>query len=143
MIPQPLIEPVPDMGMVRLMADYPHKYGLVPSWFAVNGASIPPFAWPLIYTPFHPIVLGPSVPHDWLYLTHAVSRAEADLLFYEMLLENGADPIRAQNMYTAVRIAGRYFWTQTQADLDRLAYMYGFCRGRAEFDAYGFPEMAA
>jgi len=141
MIPQPLIEPMPESGMVRLMADYPYPGGFVPSWFAFDGASIPAFAWPLIYTPFHPVVLGPACAHDWEYLVHRMTRAEADRMFYEMLIRNGADLAKAQHMYNAVRIAGRHFWTQTQADLDRLAYMYGFCRGRAEFDAYGFPEI--
>jgi len=136
----PLVQPISPGGYM-LMGDFPHRYGSVPAGLDIDGASVPPFGWILTYTPWHPIVLGPSIPHDWLYLTHAVTRAEADLQFYEMLLENGADEDRAEAMYSAVKIAGRYFWTQTEADIRRLHFMRGMCRGRLQFESYGFPEV--
>lgn len=109
--------------------------------FEFDGASIPWIGQALTYSPFHPIVLLPSGLHDYAYLTHCISRCRADELFYRILLLNGADPDRARAMYSAVRIVGRYFWTQTKADIKKLHHMYQMCRERDEFESYGIPAV--
>jgi hypothetical protein len=55
----------------------------------------------------------PAVMHDYIYtnLTHRFSKAEADRMFYDALLEEGMHKPLAWLMYTAVRIGGRGNWS--------------------------------
>lgn len=143
MIPQPEIRPVPAKAMVRLLRDYAvicrgHRI-VAPVAFMFDGASIPPQGWHATYTPWHPIVLGPACGHDWLYKSHQVSRAEADLILYELLIANGADPHRAWLMREAVEMFGGWAWEYNREDVYQLRLLYQVIRRRKNFADYCFP----
>ena len=56
-----------------------------------------------------------AVLHDYLYVTHSVSRGEADYLFWEALRDEGVRPFKAWVMHKAVRWFGRRGWIQDGA----------------------------
>ena len=79
--------------------------------FVFDGASVP---WPLtIFVPkTHPIYLGASALHDYLYARRHedVSRREADDYFLDALLISGLNWFWAGAMWRAVRAAGWSVW---------------------------------
>lgn len=61
----------------------------------------------------------PATLHDWLYCSHAVTRAQADALFLEALTRAGVGWVKRNAMYSAVRAGGWRYWnarTGIQAD---------------------------
>lgn len=52
----------------------------------------------------------PSVPHDYAYNTHCMSRAEADAMLYDACLLSGVPKWRAWAIYLGVRIGGASHW---------------------------------
>jgi len=95
----------------------------VPAGYEFDGASIPPFAWPVIGSPFHPEFMRAAVAHDWLYATHLTDRKTADGVFKAILLEDGTGEARAGLMYSAVRMAGKFSWADRPEDLAYLTYL--------------------
>jgi len=92
----------------------------VPKFFQYDGASIPPAAWQAIGTPFQPRFMVPAVFHDWVYHTHLVGKDDADELFYDLLVANGVNKIKASLMLAAVESFGGWYWNN---DKDDLAYL--------------------
>ncbi len=99
-------------GKFELVGDYVYQIGeysiRVPKGFVTDYASIPRI--------FRPIVLpygkhsGASVVHDYLYSKGCdldIERKKADKIFFEILKEEGVNPILARLMYVAVRIFGK------------------------------------
>lgn len=115
---QPWLEPVPGKDQYKLVVEYTLSVTVeetpieitVPKDFIYDGASIPSFAWTLIYTPFHPDMMLPALIHDYLYKTHETDRDTADSIFYYLLIENGVEKITAEVMHAAVRIGGGSHW---------------------------------
>lgn len=126
-----------------VLDDYQVVYGnlriVVPNYFRFDGASIPSIGWQLTYTPFHPKVLVAACVHDWLYTNHQVGRAMADKIFYDLLIMNGANAIKAKLMYCAVRIFGGSHWGYTDKEIRRLEELYTMCKYSLRFDEYHFP----
>jgi hypothetical protein len=100
--------------------DYQDNTIIIPTGFITDLASVPsPFfwwqwgAWNL-----------PAIIHDWAYLNHFLlflnadksltifdlTRAEADLLFYQLLEVFQVPFLVRQAMYLAVRVGGRKHW---------------------------------
>ena len=99
-------------GKFELISDYIYQieeYSIrVPKGFVTDYASIPRI--------FRAIVLpygkhsGASVVHDYLYSKGCdldIKRKKADKIFFEILKEEGVNPILARLMYIAVRIFGK------------------------------------
>ena len=99
-------------GKFELVGDYVYQienYVIkVPKSFVTDYASIPRI--------FRAIVLpygkhsGASVVHDYLYSKNCelnIERKKADKIFFEILKEEGVNPILARLMYIAVRIFGK------------------------------------
>ena len=95
----------------------------VPAGYEFDGASIPPLAWPIIGSPFHPEFMRAALAHDWLYATHLTDRKTADAAFKAILIEDGAGGTRADLMYSAVRLAGRFSWGDRPEDVAYLTYL--------------------
>lgn len=93
--PQPNICPVPGTRKYLLLDDYKITVGgvdtCVPALFEFDGASIPWYGWHATYTPFHPIVILPSLIHDWHFYNHQVNLQTANDIFYNLLLQNEAN----------------------------------------------------
>ena len=99
-------------GKFELVSDYIYQIEeriiRVPKSFVTDYASIPRI--------FRAIVLpygkhsGASVVHDYLYSKNCelnIERKKADKIFFEILKEEGVNPILARLMYIAVRIFGK------------------------------------
>lgn len=86
----------------------------VPSDFVFDGASIPRVFWRLAGHPMLPRYLAAAVVHDYLYGADLketelqMTRKEVDLLFYDMLREDGVGWIKGNEMYYAVRMGGGF-----------------------------------
>lgn len=78
----------------------------IPAGFETDLASVPRILWSWI--PPTGKYLRAAVVHDYLYCVQTVSKAEADAIFKAMSRFFGVGWMRAQLMYIAVRIGGRY-----------------------------------
>lgn len=82
------------------------KTYLIPAGFKTDLASIPKPLW-WLYAPNDSETISASILHDWLYCcVKNVTRKEADLIFYQALIDNGASYYKAFKYYTAVRLFG-------------------------------------
>ena len=145
MIYQPHITPVPMQNRYVVNKDYSVKYKgqwiVVPKYFTSDGASIPAIVWLELYTPFHPIVIGPALVHDWLYASNQTSKPQADKILYGLLILNHANKIKAKLIYDGVRIGGAAAWEPSAEKTKRLQTLYELCKDSPDFDKYGFPSM--
>lgn len=143
MIPQPLLRPIPARAEYRLVRDYEvisDGYRIVvPRCFSCDLASIPAIGWHATYTPHHPLVAAAALVHDWLYFSHQVTRQEADLIFLDLLLRNGADSTKSWIMFKAVVVAGGGAWKRCKHSQDKAWNLYRILRRVGRFEEYGFP----
>jgi len=103
-------EPVPELGVYRLIQSVIIEGIRIDAPYDWNGASVPIFLWPIIGSPFEPRFMAPSLVHDKTYDTGEILRDEADLLFRKLLIHNGVDKERAETMYRGVQyFAGSYY----------------------------------
>lgn len=86
---------------------------VVPALLIVDGCSIPRFLWRVCGHPLMPKFWLGMLIHDYLYgntdLTDeekGMSRKEVDLLFYDLLRDQGIGRIKAGIMYRGVRTGG-------------------------------------
>jgi hypothetical protein len=80
---------------------------IVPAGFESDFASVPRPFWSWI--PPHGRYLWASVVHDYLYAVGSrsgITRADADQVFYVMMIHAGVSKWRARIMYSAVRVGG-------------------------------------
>lgn len=112
----------------------------VPKFFQYDGASIPPAAWQAIGTPFEPRFMVAAVFHDWLYHTHQIDKEDTDGLFYDLLVANGVNKVKAALMKAAVEAFGGWYWNNDSDDLAYLKRLAARIRrdGRNPAD-YGMP----
>ena len=82
----------------------------IPAGYIFNGASIPGPLWP-IGSPFEPCLQAGALAHDFLYLTHLVSRSTADDILYHLLRQGGkVNSARAHVIWLGVRGFGQIGW---------------------------------
>ncbi|MCG8642741.1 MAG: DUF1353 domain-containing protein [Desulfobacterales bacterium] len=145
--PQPNICPVPGTRKYLLLDDYKITVGgvdtCVPALFEFDGASIPWYGWHATYTPFHPIVILPSLIHDWHFYNHQVNLQTANDIFYNLLLQNEANEIKARIMYRAVQIGGPSRWEIGEKEKQYLKELHVLVKFRPNYDQYCFPELKA
>lgn len=77
--------------------------------FETDLASISKILWPL-YAPFHSNLMRCSIVHDFFYRNHIFTRKQCDLIFYNILTNDGIDKFRASIMYYGVRLFGWRFY---------------------------------
>jgi hypothetical protein len=80
------------------------KSWTIPAGFVTDFASSPRITWAIV-PPFGDYLLG-ALAHDFLYRTGAVPRAEADAIFYALMVELGVPWWKRTAMYLAVRAGG-------------------------------------
>ena len=140
---QPNLRPVPNGNKYELLRDYGTTVDLVdivvPRFFRYDGASIPPIAWQIIYSPFHPDVMLPALVHDWLYYNHQTDREQADDIFYYLLKDNGVDDYKCSTMWQAVKVGGEYAWENDEDDINYLLKLREKVKDRPNFNRYVFP----
>jgi len=89
----------------------------VPAGFVTDFASIPRAVWSYL-SPEDPVILYPSVIHDFLYTKppgggafgRAISRADADAVLREAMLASGARSTQAWVVFRSVRLFGGSHW---------------------------------
>ncbi|WP_152219734.1 DUF1353 domain-containing protein [Pseudomonas sp. SCB32] len=84
---------------------------VVPVGYVTDLASVPRIAWRIVPRDYAP-ARAPAVVHDYIYtnLTHRFTKAEADRIFYDALLEQGTPKLLAWLMWCCVRVGGRGNW---------------------------------
>lgn len=143
---QPCLVPVPWRNLWCVNEDFEvqvrgHKI-VVPEFFLIDGASVPMALWPVCYHPFDTRVIAAALVHDWLYWSHQVDKYEADLIFLDLLLQNGADKMKAYAMYQAVAIFGENYWPLSADDVQLLRLLYISVKDSLRFHEYHFPVEA-
>lgn len=91
----------------------------VPAGFVTDFASIPRLVWAWL-SPEDPVVLFPSIVHDYLYSikgeiegSPAISRERADQVLRDAMIACGARSSQAWVVYHAVRVGGASNWNGT------------------------------
>lgn len=78
----------------------------VPAGFTTDGATIPPFCWPIVGHPYSGSSLRAAIWHDAMCRTESrerrMSSSHVHRLFYLALLADGVARLRATLMYRAV-----------------------------------------
>ena len=84
----------------------------VPAGFESDGASVPRFFWRLVFPPGDAAALRAAILHDYVYREQPEgwNRADADKLFYGVLLGDGVSAWRARLAYWGVRLFGGRSW---------------------------------
>ena len=84
----------------------------VPAGFESDGASVPRFFWRVVFPPGDTKALRAAFLHDWIYRTHPEgwSRAAADELFRQVLIEDGIPRNSADLAWWGVRLFGGSSW---------------------------------
>jgi len=91
-------------------------YHTVPSGFWYNGGSIPAIFWQLTYDPYHPILLAPTLAHDWAYCSHCMSRSDADDTLRYLLGCMKASSLKSAAIKSAVHVFGESFYERDRKD---------------------------
>lgn len=77
-----------------------------PAGHEIDGASIPQFLWSTVGSPFTGDYRRASVLHDYECDMKRHPHKEVHRLFYNAMICDGVNPIRAKYMYQAVRLFG-------------------------------------
>lgn len=127
---QPKLEPeynfIYNQWGFRLLDDYTFQSSgggayTIPYGFWYNAGSIPALFWQLTYSPYDPILLLPTLIHDWPYLSHVIPRDEADQTLHDYAEKLGASHIKIGMIKKAVSLFGEKYYEND--DIDR-NYLY-------------------
>ena len=80
--------------------------------FKSDGASVPRFFWRAVFPPGDNRALRAAFAHDYIYRMHPEgwTKAEADRMFYDLLIEGGIPWYRAKAAYLGVKLFGSGAW---------------------------------
>ena len=80
--------------------------------FKSDGASVPRFFWRVVFPPGDNRALRASFAHDYIYRMHpdGWTKAEADQMFYDLLIRGGIPWYRAKAAYLGVKLFGSGAW---------------------------------
>jgi len=139
----PQCEPVPGSAkLVRLCKDWyltiDGKQWWVPNGYSLDMASIPRIFWSIIGNPYTPTYWAAATGHDYFYLTHLVTRSEADEVLYQLLLKSGVSSFKAHIIWGAVRSFAWAAWTNSSDDLAVLQALKREVAERLEHDGWKF-----
>ena len=127
-------------GYIELVTDYcffiDNKSFWINAGYQCDGASIPRIFWSIIGSPFDPEKVPAAFAHDALYLTHAVTRAVADEVLFQLLLQGGCRLRTARTMWAAVRTFAYPAWTNNAQDKQDLAEARGMIGVRPDRDKF-------
>lgn len=85
-------------------------YTTIPEGFESDGMSVPRAFWSWIGPRIAPRTIGPCIAHDWLYISHDISRKAADKFLRRTLEGNGYPTAKAWMVYVGVRAGGAFHW---------------------------------
>ena len=95
-----------------LWIDWGGRLLIVPYGFESDGASVPRFFWRLVFPPSDNRALRAAFAHDYIYRTHPAgwTKAEADAMFFDLLVADGIPVFRAYLAYLGVHFFGGSAW---------------------------------
>lgn len=90
---------------------------VVPRYFESDGMSVPRFLWWLIAPQIHPRTLRAALAHDYIYRVQPErwTRADADRMFYDLMVADGFWKPLAWIAYKGVSWFGGYSWNESYA----------------------------
>ena len=108
---------------MRLLQDFWYedptgKRWLAPQGSAIDGASIPQALWSSVGSPYTGNYRRASIVHDMACSDPAISREDADEMFYSACLTGGCSTLQAKLLYAGVRVGS---WATSQPTLADLA----------------------
>lgn len=85
---------------------------IIPRYFHSDGCSVPRIFWDSISPAINPKTLRAALAHDYIYRTHPEgwTKADADQMFYDLMVADGFPKFRAWIAYTAVKLFGGHAW---------------------------------
>lgn len=88
------------------------KEFIVPSYFKSDGASVPRFFWRLVFPASDTKAIRAAFAHDYIYRKRPTgwTKAEADKMFYDLLVQDGMAKWRAWIAYKGVSWFGGLAW---------------------------------
>jgi hypothetical protein len=84
--------------------EFPDGVLTIPAGFVTDFSSVPRV--PIVYMLFGDRAHHESVPHDYLYQTHLVSKSVADRVFLEAMQSRGKSAFIRNSMYLGVVLGG-------------------------------------
>jgi hypothetical protein len=107
--------------------DFGDMHYTVPAGFITDGASVPRPLW--MFYPPDGLHRAAAVAHDWLYKNKGFgkySRAVADKLFFDLMIEFKVNPTKANVMWAGVRLGGWLPWMKStgMAVIEPLRYIF-------------------
>jgi hypothetical protein len=111
---------------------YNGKQYWIPAGYWIDGASIPWIFWALIGTPTEPDFWAFALMHDWVYLTHILTRSQADEGAYQFLQYKGIPEWKCKAIWAAVRTGGAFVWGNSPADIEELTQIKIQCNNRED-----------
>lgn len=101
-------------GITRLWPDDIYRINTVhvPEGFESDGASVPRLFWRVVFPPGDEKALRAAILHDYIYRAHpdGWTRADADAMFRDTLIEDGVPLVSANLAYAGVRLFGALAW---------------------------------
>ncbi len=113
----PALKMAYELSREDFLVDFEGHKILVPWLLQSDGASIPQAFWSEIGSPYLPIYIFGALPHDKVYLSHEIPRADADRMLWYILRQCGVPKIKANIIYDAVHEFGASHWDNDENDL--------------------------
>ncbi|MBO4633261.1 MAG: DUF1353 domain-containing protein [Lentisphaeria bacterium] len=103
----------------RLEIRWNGKWLIVPVGFKSDGASVPRFFWRIVFPPGDNRAMRAAFAHDYIYRHHPMkecwTKAEADQMFYDLLIVDGIPKLNAKLAYWGVKLFGGSAWRKRGA----------------------------
>ena len=135
-----ILRPLEDGRLMQLIHEFGYQDSsgtrwTVPKDTKVDGASIPPAAWPFIGGPWEGRYRAASVIHDYFCDKRTRTMAATHKVFHQAMLTSRVEKWRADVMYTAVKIGGPK-WSDTVVHNNQLSQIVNvFNLTRPDLDA--------
>lgn len=92
--------------------------------FLYDGLSNPRFLWRVLGHPWQSETEASALVHDALYQTELLPRAQADNIFYQLMIIDEVAKAKAVSYYTGVKSGGWAVWMRHDKDGIRMAREY-------------------
>lgn len=129
----------------RLLRDFTYyingKKYIIPAGFEWDGASVPGIFWLCIGTPHDSWFEIASLIHDWIYLTHILSRVNADEILRIALIAECVSSAKACTMWLAVRVGGSGAWKNGQKEAEQLSKLKSILADRDDHNYWADQQM--
>jgi len=145
-ITDPICRPYKNTGWMELVEDWAFCVNgiwyWIPAGYVFDGASIPRAFWFIIGSPFDPLFWAAALAHDFIYLTHLLSRAIADDIFRCFLKTKNVGIVKSQTMYVAVRTFAGFAWKNNVGDIIEIKKIVQLLRARPDRERFHFSDLS-